>query len=112
MPVYFDKQEHVFIHLQSDDDWLAFYNNHGKFVLFFCLYVDLPIGKKRTQSASDLFWPMVRGPFGQPVSKNNWQFELFLLTGLRVSNRNQVTWQKERLPLRGKRLQGLPKCYG
>jgi hypothetical protein len=28
---------------------------HGKFVLFFCLYVDLPIGKKRTQSASDLF---------------------------------------------------------
>jgi hypothetical protein len=54
---------------------------------------------------------MVRGPFGQPVSKNNWQFELFLLTGLRVSNRNQVTWQKERLPLRGKRLQGLPKSY-
>jgi hypothetical protein len=27
MPLYFDKQEHVFIHLQSDDDWLAFYNN-------------------------------------------------------------------------------------
>jgi len=38
---------------------------------------------------------MVGGPLGEPVSKNNWQFELFLLTGLRVSNRNHMTWQIE-----------------
>ena len=26
MPVFFEKEQHVLIQIESDDDWLAFYN--------------------------------------------------------------------------------------
>jgi hypothetical protein len=55
---------------------------------------------------------MVRGPFGQPVSKNNWQFELFLLTGLRVSDGNPATWLKARFHLRAPRCKGWQNPIG
>jgi hypothetical protein len=41
----------------------------------------LAVGRELTRSIRDLFWPMVKGDFGQPASKNKRYFHLFLLAG-------------------------------